>query len=222
MRTVAYVDGFNFYNGALKGTDLKWIDLPALVEQVFGLGVDALRYFTARLRDTSGDPAKIDRQARFLQAIQADRRVSVIEGKLQTNRDWRPWVGASEVRVRPRAEMVKVKLVQEKGSDVNLAAHLLRDAYTAQAATALLVSGDGDLELPVRYAVDAGVDVRVLNPRPDRELSWATQVGVPVYELRRKKLLGALMPQFVPLADGNVVRCPEGWKHQTPPRGGAG
>ena len=30
MRTVVYVDGFNLYYGALKGTSWKWLDLVAL------------------------------------------------------------------------------------------------------------------------------------------------------------------------------------------------
>ena len=34
MRTFVYVDGFNLYYGALKGTPWKWLDLPALFAKV--------------------------------------------------------------------------------------------------------------------------------------------------------------------------------------------
>ena len=34
MRTFIYVDGFNLYYGALKGTAWKWLDLVALFEKV--------------------------------------------------------------------------------------------------------------------------------------------------------------------------------------------
>ena len=34
MRTIAYVDGFNLYYGALKGTPYKWPDLPLLFKNM--------------------------------------------------------------------------------------------------------------------------------------------------------------------------------------------
>ena len=55
MRTVIYVDGFNLYYRALKGTRWKWLDLPALFEQVLKPHHDilAVKYFTAKVRATS-------------------------------------------------------------------------------------------------------------------------------------------------------------------------
>ena len=35
MKTNVYVDGFNLYYGAVKGTSYKWLDLLALSEKVF-------------------------------------------------------------------------------------------------------------------------------------------------------------------------------------------
>ena len=70
-KVVAYVDGFNVYNGALKGTDLKWLDLPLFMKGVFGIWIIALHYFTARITDTSTDPSRVDRQARPLADSQA-------------------------------------------------------------------------------------------------------------------------------------------------------
>ena len=51
MRTVVYVDGFNLYYGALKGTSWKWLDLVALFEKVLQPHHDilAIKYFTARV-----------------------------------------------------------------------------------------------------------------------------------------------------------------------------
>ena len=34
MRTYIYVDGFNLYYGALKGTAWKWLDMSALLAKV--------------------------------------------------------------------------------------------------------------------------------------------------------------------------------------------
>jgi 6-hydroxy-3-succinoylpyridine 3-monooxygenase len=34
LRTIVYVDGFNFYYGEVRGTPYKWLDLVALFSRV--------------------------------------------------------------------------------------------------------------------------------------------------------------------------------------------
>ena len=34
MRTIVYVDGFNLYYGAVRGTPYKWLDLRALFTRI--------------------------------------------------------------------------------------------------------------------------------------------------------------------------------------------
>ena len=77
MRTVVYVDGFNLYYGALKGTSWKWLDLVALFEKVLQPHHDilAIKYFTARVSGTSSDPSKPQRQDVYLHALQRYRPV---------------------------------------------------------------------------------------------------------------------------------------------------
>ena len=48
------------------------------------------------------------------------------------------------------APVVKVISTQEKGSDVNLASHLLFDAFKGNFDSAVIVSNDSDLITPVR------------------------------------------------------------------------
>ena len=56
MRTFVYVDGFNLFYGALKGTSWKWLDLPALFAKVLQPHHDILtvKYFNSpsRFRST--------------------------------------------------------------------------------------------------------------------------------------------------------------------------
>ena len=56
MRTFVYVDGFNLYYGALKGTPWKWLDPVALLERVLQPNhrILTVKYFTARVSGTSG------------------------------------------------------------------------------------------------------------------------------------------------------------------------
>ncbi len=76
MRTIVYVDGFNLYYGALKGTSWKWLDLVALFEKVLQSHhqILAVKYFTARVSGTARDPSKPQRQDVYLRALQRYRR----------------------------------------------------------------------------------------------------------------------------------------------------
>jgi hypothetical protein len=61
--------------------------------------------------------------------------------------------------------LVWVDKTEEKGSDVNLASHLLRDAYGRRFEVAVLVTNDSDLAEPVRIvAQEIGLPVGLLNP----------------------------------------------------------
>jgi uncharacterized LabA/DUF88 family protein len=54
---------------------------------------------------------------------------------------------------------------EEKGSDVNVAAHLLTDVLSGAVDAAVVISNDSDLALPVRMARQR-VPVGVVNPSP--------------------------------------------------------
>ena len=66
--------------------------------------------------------------------------------------------------VTPRKK-VWVDKTEEKGSDVNLASHLLRDAFLKQFEVAVLISNDSDLAEPVRIvAQELKFAVGIINP----------------------------------------------------------
>ena len=50
MRTFVYVDGFNLYYGALKGTAFRWLDLVSVFEKVLQPHHEILRVKYSRLR----------------------------------------------------------------------------------------------------------------------------------------------------------------------------
>jgi hypothetical protein len=61
---------------------------------------------------------------------------------------------------------------REKGSDVNLASHLLVDGFRARYDLAVVISNDSDLKEPVRFVrEELNAPVGVLNPHGNR--SWA-------------------------------------------------
>jgi hypothetical protein len=80
---------------------------------------------------------------------------------------------------------VRIWKTEEKGSDVNLASHLLVDGFQNRYQQAAVISNDSDLGWPVRYARETlGKPVVVLNPSMHRNEHLAPK-GISAAEYRR-------------------------------------
>jgi NYN domain len=117
---------------------------------------------------------------------------------------------------------VWVGKTEEKGSDVNLASHLVRDALTNRFEAAVVLSNDTDLVEPIRIAVkEAQKSVILLsplhpNPKPDpatgRKPSPAKSlrdVASSVLHIRNSHLRRAQFPDRIPRAGKtDIVKLP--------------
>lgn len=63
---------------------------------------------------------------------------------------------------------VRIWKTEEKGSDVNLASHLIVDARDGLFEKAAVISNDSDLAWPIQYVRGLGLPVVVLNPSKHR------------------------------------------------------
>jgi len=143
VRTVIYVDGFNLYYGALKGTPYKWLDLKSALSKILDPSnqIICIKYFTARVSSTSSDPHKADHQDAYIRALQrTSPELRVYFGQFTTHE-----VKAKLARPIAGQSYAQVLRTSEKGSDVNLAVHLLNDAWIGAYDCAVLVSRDSDL-----------------------------------------------------------------------------
>lgn len=146
---MAYVDGFNFYYGAIRNDPrLKWLDLERLCTGLLGRGYELLgvTYCTASVSATVIDPQAPERQQRYLRALSGCSRTKVLKGTFLTKRIVRPIA-----RGPHKGEKVEVVTWEEKGSDVNLATELVRDACDGRMTAALILSNDSDLQHPVAW-----------------------------------------------------------------------
>jgi hypothetical protein len=84
-RTYVYVDGFNLYYRALRGTRYKWLDLQALVAALLDPDdeIQLIRYFTAPVSGKL-DPDQPIRQQRYLQALKTLPNVTIHLGNFLT------------------------------------------------------------------------------------------------------------------------------------------
>ena len=89
MRTWVYVDGFNLYYGALKGTPHKWLDLAALARQVLPAThtVEKIKYFTARVSGAA-DPDAPRRQHLYLSALSTLPEIEIHYGRFLSKAVW--------------------------------------------------------------------------------------------------------------------------------------
>ncbi len=124
-------------------TPYKWLDLSLLLKNILQPHHDILtiKYFTARLSSRSGNRYKPLRQDAYLRALQAHcKEVEIYFGYFQTN-----LIRAPLARPQQKLKVVEVIKTEEKGSDVNLAVHLLNDAWLDVYDSAVIVSNDGDV-----------------------------------------------------------------------------
>ncbi len=71
IRTNVYVDGFNLYYGAAKGTPYKWVNLATLCQRVLpNIHIHRIRYFTALVKALPSDQQTRMRQDFYLRALQ--------------------------------------------------------------------------------------------------------------------------------------------------------
>ena len=210
MRTNAYIDGFNLYYGAIKGTPFKWLDLGVLIRLVLGPEHDiaCIKYFTTKVEVSEIDPDQRERQETYLRALRERRPNSP---PIET------YFGHFQRRPRrmPRSPFgtgwVEVIRTEEKGSDVNLAVHLLNDAWLDAYECAVVVSNDSDLAEAMRLARDRGKPIGLVPPvmKTGRKISQVLlRHSDFVRPIRRHHLERAQMPSPIP---GTNLRKPASW-----------
>ena len=207
MRTIVYVDGFNLYYGALKGTAFKWLDLVALFERVLQPHHDILtvKYFTARVSGTPADPSKPQRQDVYLRAVRRYRpQVEMFFGHFLSHTVRAPL--AQPVGNQRSAEVIRT---EEKGSDVNLAVHLLNDAWLDAYDCAVVVSNDSDIAEAMRLVRQQHTKrIGLVTPgsaRPSRQLMAHTDFS---RHTRSNALQRSQLPDPIP---GTNIRKPARW-----------
>ena len=166
LRTNVYIDGFNLYYGAVKGTSYKWLDPSKLCELLLPPHlhlINRIRYFTALVHSRSHDPQQPQRQQTYLRALRTIPNLIIHYGEFHTHNKWLPL--ANPPSSGPRT--VQVSVTEEKGSDVNLATVLVVDGVADDYEVAVIVSNDSDLALAIDY-VRNGLHRKVglLNPHP--------------------------------------------------------
>lgn len=257
IRTRVYIDGFNFYYGAVKGTPFRWLNPLLLTRHLIhpACVIDKIKYFTARVSGAA-DPNAPLRQQLYLAALSTLPEIEIIYGRFLSKNIWRPITnfpvagaaigfstpvslaagnhtvsggslsrnatltvasypspGASRSgrALAPPSDalVAEVHSMEEKGSDVNIGAHLLNDAWKNQFDAAVVISNDTDLVTPIRMvAVERGKQVYVVCPGRWQMSPHLARVATYKRHIRRNMLSASQFPDLIP---GTTIRKPPSW-----------
>lgn len=207
MRTNVYIDAFNLYYGCLKGTPYKWLNLETFCKILLPKNtIHQIKYYTAHVSAWPNDPDKPTRQQLYLRALGTLPSVSVILGTFLSHTVTMPLANTQPGGPR----FVQVTKTEEKGSDVNLATHLLHDAWRNDYDIAAVITNDSDLVEPIRVVRrDLSKIVGVLNPQ--RHPSFELRNNTDFFkQIRQPALTGSQFPAT--LFDANsVFHKPASW-----------
>lgn len=207
MRTYIYIDGFNFYYRAVKGTTYKWINFKSLFQKLLlpENQIVKIKYFTA-LVSGKYNPQKPIKQKTFIRALQLTiPEIEVFYGHFLTHEVFAPLA-----KPEPNKKSVKIIKTEEKGSDVNIAVQLLNDAWLNNFDCAVVVSNDSDLAEAMKL---------VKKHHPDKKLGlFMPGKGHPSKELLQyadfvKRIREGVLKSSQlanPIPGGNIYK-PENW-----------
>ncbi len=206
-RTIVYVDGFNFYYGCVRGTPWKWLNLQSFFQSLLDPAkndIQRIKYFTARVQPTPGDPNVNVRQDSYFRALAvACPLVEFHYGHFLRHK-------VRLERVTPPPPTVEVWKNEEKGSDVNLAVSMLDDCWRNRYDCAVVVSNDSDLALALSLVRAKGKTIGLVTPgAPTRKPSAELRKHSSFSRLIRKHhLLTNQLPDPIP---GTTISKPPRW-----------
>lgn len=200
---IAYIDGFNLYNG-LKDRYRRrylWLDLEALCESLLhpGQQLRAVKYFTAPVRR---QPAALRGQQKFWNALDVHcSSATIIRGRFQ------------EKTVTCRRCASAWITYEEKETDVAIAVALVEDAATRAFDAALIVSADSDFCPAVRAARRLHPAAKVVAAFPPAR--WSDDLRSEAdasFTIARTKLAHSLLPEVVYGPGGKPFPRPAKWR----------
>jgi len=207
MRTVIYIDGFNLYYSALKRTPYKWLDLKAVCQNLLASHhkIVKIKYFTARVSGKI-DPKQPIRQQTYIRALESYiPEFEAIYGHFLSHPVWAPLA-----KPTPTTKKIQIIKTEEKGSDVNLAVHLLHDAWLDAYECAVVISNDSDLAESMRLVRQhhkklIGLFCPNDGGHPSKELMKQADF---IEKIRKDLLASSQLPDSIP---GKSLHKPSSW-----------
>lgn len=206
MHANVYVDGFNLYYGAVRGTPHKWLNL----ERLFSIlrphdEIQTIYYFTALI-----DGSHLQNQLVYLRALETLPKVRTVMGRFKYKR-----VKCSVPECTFAGNRV-FSVPEEKRTDVQIALAMARDAWEKACERMILVSGDSDLVPAVTLVKEIAPDIEVIVYVPARHQARGAAVELRGASDKDRIFPNSLFrysqfPSELPDGQGRTIRRPSGW-----------
>lgn len=206
--SVVYVDGFNLYYGAVKDTAYKWLNLSKMVQYLLPKNqILKIKYFTALVTSRPQDPDQPNRQQMYLRALKTVPNLEIIKGHFLSHKVW-----MLRANCPPgQSQYVEVIKTEEKGSDVNIATHLLHDGYRRVYEAAIVISNDSDLVEAIKIVRHVlKKKVIILNPFPNSPSKELKRIATFVKPIRQGVLAASQFPDQMEDQTGKFYK-PVSW-----------
>ena len=191
----------------MRKTPYRWVNLESLFQFLLPKNtIQEIKYFTALVSARPNDPSQPQRQQLYLRVLATLPKVSVHLGHFLVHEVTMPLVVAPG---QPQ-QYARVIKTEEKGSDVNLATHLLHDAHMDRFDVAVVVSNDSDLLGPIKIVRnELGKKVGILNPQKNPSRSILPHIDF-IKQIRSGALGASQFPATMQDATGQFTK-PAGW-----------
>ncbi len=201
MRTCAFIDGLNLYHGIRERDDLKWCNLPDLID-LYLRSDDELAQINFYTADPKHRPESSKRNLNYCSALKAIG-VNVVMGRFD-----RTTVAAHD------------RQVTEKETDVNIAIDMVDFAHRGLYEKCVLISADSDLHPAVRRVCQLNADFRVVLLAPPNHhiarnttaLQSACRGQIAVRRMKVDDLAKCPLPETIKCPEGNHIRKPAVYK----------
>jgi uncharacterized LabA/DUF88 family protein len=201
-----YIDGFNLYYGCLKDTPYRWLDIDKMCRLLFPHDeIVKIKYFTApiKLRMSDKDPDGPNRQQMYFRALKTIPNLEIVEGVFLRHK--------VSMKLANKEGYALVIKHEEKGTDVNIATHLVNDAHNKIFEKAVVISNDSDLVAPISVVTkEIKLPIIIISPF-DRNNIQLQAVATNVKQIRKGLLK---VSQFEEKLSDSVgeFSMPEKWK----------
>jgi len=184
----------------------RWLDVDKMCTFLFPNDeILKIKYFTApiKLSMSDNDPDKPNRQQIYLRALRTIPNLEIIEGIFLRHK--------VSMKLANREGYALVIKHEEKGTDVNIATHLVHDAHNFSFERAVVISNDSDLVTPISVVTkEINLPITVISPFDENNIQLKT-VATDVKQIRKGLLK---VSQFEDRLTDNIgeFSMPEKWK----------
>lgn len=162
-----------------------------------------IKYYTAKVSPRATDPNQLNRQQTYFRGLETIPNFEIYYGHFLSHKV-----------MMPRSDgkgLIEVMKTEEKGSEVNIASHMLFDAFRDRYDVAVLISNDSDLLEPIRILRnDLNKKIGYLNPQ-EKVSGILRSNSNFMKSIRDSAVEQSQFPEIVYDASGNAIQKPAEW-----------